>query len=509
MISRAIRITTSSTVLSRVLGMVRDMVTAYRFGASVVMDALVLALRVPDLFRRLFGEGVLGASLIPPFASLLDHPRQAWRFLTGALLAAAVAALGVVLTCEAVCLWLSFGDLDEGQSLALELTARLLPYLIFVCVLSQLAAALQALGRFTAPALVSCVLNIGWITACFAGPSWTEGQANWARLLATAVLVSGAAQVGWLLADLHRAGFRLLLPDQAARDLLKRSMWSLLPVAVAIAATQINTTVDGLAAWLFGQSGQLETGAATAIYYGERLFMLPVGVVGIATAVVYFPTMCQLVGQQQLDELAVAVRGALRGMWLLAVPASIGLMLLARPVVGLLLERGAFEAEAGARAASAAAAYGAGIWAFAALPLLVRVELALGRPRRAAVAGVAGVALNILLVVGWGRHGEQVLAATTVAAAVLQTIWLLTSISQTIPLDLTRLAPFLTRTLVAAALMAGLVISVRDRWITPAPAALPLIALIVAAAGLHLVVERLLRRVLPDPPDPPSPQISR
>ena len=522
-IFRGLKITAAGTMLSRVLGMIRDMLTAYRFGASATMDALVLALRVPDLFRRMFGEGVLGASLIPIFSQRLKDREEAWKFLSAAMLATTLIPLGVVAVGEAYCGWqcgwqweqtpLSTDLTDPTSSqatdrlLATKLTALLLPYVVLVCLLAQLAAALHALNRFTAPSLVSCVLNLGWIAACWFAPHWSDQQSEQAKFLALGVLASGILQVTWLFVDLTRQGWRPLWPNADAWRGARRSAAALLPAGIAISSTQINTTIDGLAAWWLSHDGALSIGAASAIYFGERMFMLPVGVVGIATAVVLYPTLCQMADARKLDEMARHVHQALRGMWLLAIPSSVGLALLAPPVVTLLLQRGEFTAEDGQRAAWVAASYGAGIWAFAVLPLLARVELALQRPWTAATAGLATIAANGVTAVWIGRlGGEWTLAFTTSALAVLQLAWLLFSVRRSVPIAWKAIAPSLLRSCLAALIMGGWILCARNQWLnadaqeTTGRWALlaTLLAVIGVGAAIHLGCERLLRKVIFD-----------
>lgn len=522
-ILRGLKVTASGTMLSRVLGMARDMATAYRFGASSVMDALVLALRIPDLFRRMFGEGVLGASLIPSLNPLLADRPRAWKFITAALLTTSLIPLSVVLAGELLCgwrIWSSSVSAPTHTTLGWQLTALLLPYVILVCMLAQLAAALHAMHRFTAPSLVSCVLNLGWIAACLVAPWWSTDQAAQARLVVLAVVGSGIVQVAWLAGDLAGQGWRLHWPNGEAWSAARRSLAVMLPAGLSISATQMNTTLDGLSAWWLSQLGKLPTGAASAVYFGERMFMLPVGVVGVATAVVLYPTLCQMASESREEEIAEQVHRALRGLWLLAAPASVGLAILAPAAVAILLERGEFRAEDSRRAAQVAAAYGLGIGAFSILPLLARVELALRRPWRAAGGGIAAVLANAILIVGFGsRWGEAGFALSTSACAALQLLWLLSSVRQVIPLSLRAMAPCVLRVSLAAAAMGCAIYPWRAQWLkcgnlslpglsdspwfeTPWAAAATLVAVIALGAAVHLSVERVLRILLPDPPSP-------
>lgn len=506
---RGIRLTRLGTLLSRVLGMLRDVVTAYRFGAGGVMDALVLALRAPDLFRRLFGEGVLAATLVPRFTERLDDPQRAWRFLALSLQQVCLLALLVVTAGEVLCgaFWAA-----GAEPLAMQLTALLLPYVILVCAVAQLAAALQAVGRFAAPALVSCVLNLGWISACLAAPLLSRDPAAQARMLAVAVLVSGVVQVVWLRSRLASAGWKMGRAATSAssegtgerRD-IREGLWQLAPAAVALSATQINTTVDSLWAWGLTTRQALAPGAAAAIYFGERLLMLPVGVVGVATAVVLYPTLCRLAHADNLAELAAETRRRLRGIVLLALPASAGLALLARPIVQVLLERGEFQSDSTARAAAVTAAYAVGIVPIAMLPLLVRVELALGSARRAALPAAGAVAANLAAApVSAAWAGEAGLALTTSAVAALHAAWLLARLIRRLPLSVGGLAADFWPPALAAGGM-GLAVWRLAPWVSAADGAAQAWRLFLAVAlgaAIHLGLARLL--VAASGSDPPG-----
>src|SRR5882672_8002373 len=186
--------TSLGTLASRVLGVVRESAAAALLGLSKdgIMDAYVVAFRIPNLFRRLFGEGAMTASYLPEFAANLERDRQsAWRLLSaaGVLLAAALVVL--VLAAEGICglLWLVYGD-SPGMRLSLGLTATMLPYTIFICLAALAAATLQALGEFRLPAIVPSVLNICWLVgAWFIAPQVTADSRQQAYIMAGCVLV--------------------------------------------------------------------------------------------------------------------------------------------------------------------------------------------------------------------------------------------------------------------------------------------------------------------------------
>jgi putative peptidoglycan lipid II flippase len=208
-----VRITGLGTLASRALGMVRDIATAALFGLARggVMDAFVVAFRVPNLFRRLFGEGALAASYLPVLSAQLERDRQtAWQLTSVILTWLTVVLLAIFLLAEAVCalIFALWGDVP-GIALVVGLTAALLPYMVLICLTAQAAATLQALGHFTMPALAPVVLNVCWLAGIgVAALLFTDRVTQQGYVLAISVLVGGVIQLTMQLVPLYRYGFR-------------------------------------------------------------------------------------------------------------------------------------------------------------------------------------------------------------------------------------------------------------------------------------------------------------
>ncbi|MDA7950876.1 MAG: murein biosynthesis integral membrane protein MurJ [Pirellulaceae bacterium] len=449
--------TTLATLLSRILGMVRDVVMAAIFGmsGSRVMDAFVMAFRGPDLFRRLFAEGILSVSYLPDFTRLWQEDRPgAWRlfsgvfyFLLGGLL---IVTIGIEVILGGILYW---ANLSESTRLTLELSVIFFPYILFVCLLGQLSATLHGLLHFRLPALAPVVLNTIWLLTLGVGVwSFTDAKAQ-VYTLAFGILLAGGVNLIWHWKLLRKKGLFLSSP----RDQRERT-WGVFrrffPMAIGLSAIQLNTLFDGIMAWAFTKSaasipGSLESagynggrwleffswdgtlalsqGAATATYYGERLYMLPVGLLGVVVATISYPLLVKLAqqkgGKERLGEVLVQ---RMQLLFFLALPASVGLAMLSYETVALLFQRGAFSEADTIRTAAVVASYGVGIWAFSLLPLLVRSYFALGSytiPLWVTIGVLgAGIVTNLPLLYFFQEWG---MALGTSCLAIVQTFLLM------------------------------------------------------------------------------------
>ncbi len=305
--------TSLGTLASRVLGLLRDIATASLLGMGEggVMDAFVVAFRVPNLLRRIFGEGALAASFLPVFSAEYQRaPPRGWRLLSALFAWLAIVLALFVVVAEALCLaWWSSLESGAPATLLAGLLAAMLPYLVFVCLAAQASAALQARFEFRTPALAPLLLNVCWLLAAwFVAPRFAPDKMAQAYVLAVAVLISGVLQLAVQWPALRRLGFRFEYDWPASRDAFWLVVGTTLPVALGLAVTQLNTLADSLIAWgLSAEAGgartiswlghrvsyPLETGAASAIYYGERFYQLPVGILGVAVATVIYPLLAR------------------------------------------------------------------------------------------------------------------------------------------------------------------------------------------------------------------------
>lgn len=468
-------VVSAMTVLSRILGLVRDIAMAQLFGLSPIMDAFTVAFRIPNLSRKLFGEGALATSFIPVFARELQSQDRitAWRLASAVLgwLTFFLTIL-VVLGEWGLAAWIWYGGVSDETRLLIELTALMLPYLILICVASQVGAVLNSLGRFGWPATVPVILNLVWLIGAWWLTPWFAAPESQARMLGMCILVSGLLQLAVQWPALRATGFRFQWNWQPARPQVREIIWTMLPVVLGLSITQINTFSDSLIAWGFSQpigdpsavmpipghpSYPLAAGAVSALYYGERMYQFPLGVFGVALGTAIFPMLARHAARNEMDNLREDLSLGLRLVLVIGVPASAALMWLAHPIARCLFERGEFSPADTARTAQIIAAYGSGVWAYCGLLILQRGCYAVGDRATPLKLGLISVGVNLVLnlTLIW-FVGERGLAASTSICAQLQVVALIWSVQSRVGrLDWRSLQHCALRTLVATALMSA------------------------------------------------------
>ncbi|HEV2301520.1 MAG TPA: murein biosynthesis integral membrane protein MurJ [Stellaceae bacterium] len=388
------------TLVSRIFGFARDVLSAAILGAGPVADAFFVALRLPNLFRSLFAEGAFSAAFVPAFASAVAErgAQEARHFAEDALAVLLAALLGFLLLAEifmpAVMRVMApgFAALPAKFALAVELARITFPYLLFIALVALEGGILNSLDRFAAVAATPILLNLFLIAALLVLRHWRSTDGH---VLAWAVCAAGLAQFLWLALACARAGATLRLPRPRLTPAVRQTLKIMMPGVVGAGVTQLNLLISTALASL------LPTGSVAYLYYADRLNQLPLGVVGIAVGTAILPALSR---QIRLGEIEGALATQNRGVELalfLTVPAGLALILLASPILAALFERGAFGASATAATAAALAAYAVGLPAF----VLVRV-LAPGffarrdtaTPVRVAIAAMlTNFALTLLL----------------------------------------------------------------------------------------------------------------
>ncbi len=437
-----LRIVALSTLASRVLGMFREIASARLFGVGPIWDAFSFAFLIPNLARRLFGEGALSAAFLPVFARQLEadahgDPRSAWQLASAVFSLLAVVLTGLVLTGELVLWGLSraFSGHAETQ-LMLGLTAVMLPYSLLICLAAQVTAVLHALGNFKWPALVPVVLNICWIASIWlVDPLFEPDRVAQIYALAVCIVGAGVLQLALQWPSLRKLGFRFDRRWQAVRPAVGEIARAMLPVTLGLSITQINTVLDRLIAWTLmapakgtwaiplplGLAYPLEAGAVSALYFGERVYQFPLGVFGVALGTVLFPLLSRHAARGEIDRVRDDLSLGLRLVIAIGLPASAGLVLVAEPLTRLLYQHGEFSALDTARVAPILVAYGAGVWAYCAIPVLYRGFYAVGERKIPIQVGLIAVgldlALNLSLIWPWGERG---LASSTAISATIQ-----------------------------------------------------------------------------------------
>jgi putative peptidoglycan lipid II flippase len=484
-----LRIVASSTLLSRVLGMFREIASARLFGLGPIWDAFSFAFMIPNLARRLFGEGALSAAFLPAFARQLESDSDpgrssAWQ-LASAVFALLAAGLLVLVIAGELLLWILsclFAGHNDTQ-LMLGLTAVMLPYALLICLAAQVTAVLHAVGHFTWPALVPVVLNVCWIATIWLVDPWFEpDRIKQVYALAVCIVIAGILQLALQWPTLRRMGYRFTRRWQAVRPAVGEIARALVPVTLGLSITQINTVLDRLIAWTltqsadgssasilpFGLSYPLRPGAVSALYFGERVYQFPLGVFGVALGTVLFPLLSRHAARGEFERLRDDLSLGLRLVIAIGFPASAGLVLVSLPLTQALFQHGQFTADDAARTAGILVAYGAGVWAYCGIPLLYRGFYAVGERRIPVIVGLAAVVvdltLNLSLIWPWAERG---LAASTAISAALQVACLAWLIQMRVGrLDWRGLAATGARSLLATGVMSAVCLAAL--WMIPA-----------------------------------------
>ena len=419
------KIIAAATFLSRVLALVRESVFAYIFGTKGAMDSWAVAFMVPNLFRRLFGEGALSAAFIPIYSEALESGDKelAQRLGRATLWLLLVTLSGVVLVGELVILGLGwiFGD-NPDTALTLILAAIVLPYVILICLVALIGGMLNARYHFSCPALAPVILNVFMIAAAL----WVTGLlgGDLSRkifALCVGVMVGGVAQLILVLVPLKRMGVSLRWLWQPQMEQIARIVKLTGPMVLGLGVLQINALMDYLwVTWLAAPPGQILTtigsrvvyypetaGARAVLYYSQRLYNVPLGVFGIALATAVFPYFTSYAGRGDHAGLVKTLVKGLRLVAFIGVPATVGLMIISRPIVefilggglsGILtLGPGQFDASGVTRVSTTLAFYCLGIWAYCGVHVVVRGFYALQDTITPVKVGAALVALNIPL----------------------------------------------------------------------------------------------------------------
>ncbi len=449
-----------ATMASRVLGLARDMVFATLFGAGDQMDAFRVAFRIPNLVRDLFAEGAMSAAFVPTFTRefTLNGMESAWRLgrLVISMLVVVTGAVSIAGILGADPLTRLFaGDyaLVPGKlELTVTLTRVMFPFLVLVALAVAFMGMLNALRQFFVPALSPALFNVGSIIGAFAFVPFMPWM-GWPPMLGLAfgTLLGGLLQAAVQWPALRRAGFRLrfeLAPrDPGVREVLRL----MVPGTVGLAAVQVNIFVNTVLA-----TGQ-GTGAVSWLDYAFRLMYLPIGLFGVSIATAAVPAISGFAARNDVAGMRATVSSGLRLMLMLNVPATLGLVVLASPIVRLIYERGRFTAADTAATAAGLMFYAPGLIGYSAVKIVSPTFYALRDSRTPVMASMVSVAANVVLNVTLVRVlGYRGLALGTALASLLNAallLWLLRG--RLDGLEGRRVATTLLKIAVASLVMAG------------------------------------------------------
>ncbi len=408
------------TLVSRVLGLARDVVLASWFGASRATDAFFVAFKIPNFLRRLFAEGSFSLAFVPVLSeyreradhaalkSLIDATAGCMIAVLLGLTAVGVLAAPMLITVFAP----GFADQPEQQHLAGEMLRVTFPYLLFVALTALAGGILNSLGRFAIPALTPALLNVSLIVAAVAFSSHFDEPV---KALAWGVLAAGILQLAVQLPVLARHGVLPIPRPDFAHPGVRRILKLMVPTLFGSSVAQINLLFDVLIASLLVEA------SISWLYYGDRLMEFPLGLFGVALSVVILPTLSSQHARASSADFRATLNWAVTLGWLIALPAAVGLAVLAGPIAATLFGYGAFGAEDVRMTSLALTAYCAGLPAFIGVKILAPGFYARQNTRTpvriAVIALAANMGLNIVFVLAltaWlagGRFDDGLFAA--------------------------------------------------------------------------------------------------
>ncbi len=371
-ILKSASIITLVTIASRVLGYIRDQRLTLLLGTTLAADSFVLAYRIPNLLRRLVGEGSMTASFIPVFTSYMaDKPREeVWEFAnklfwTLAILLAALTVLGMVFSPGVIHVFTVFGKSQMQWDEAIYLNRIIFPYIFFIGLAALAMAILNCFHVFGVPAATPILLNIS-IIVCSVGAVWRYFK-DPAVSLAVGVLIGGALQFVVQVPLLVRHGMRFQWGLSFTHPGVRAVARLMVPGFFGIGISQVNFFVDTI----FATASRMPRGSITALYVADRVMELVLGGYAIAVATAILPMMSHQAAARDYETMKKTFGFALRIVSFITVPAAVGLIILRIPIIRVLFEHGRFVPESTRLTARALLYYAMGLPAFAAIKLIV------------------------------------------------------------------------------------------------------------------------------------------
>src|SRR6266699_3322593 len=417
--TRAAGVVGLAVLCSRVLGLAREQIFAALFGGGRVMDAFTIAFRIPNLLRDLFAEGALSTAFVTVFSrtAALQDTAAAWRLADKVATLTAVSLSAITVTGIATAPWLVAAlapGFDPGKAaLTVTLTRIMYPFILLVSLAALVMGMLNARNVFGMPAMASSFFNLGSIVSGVLLGYWLDPHFGARAILGLAIgtLVGGTLQLVVQLPALRRAGHSFH-PDFHWRDPGVRSILRLMgPSVIAASTTQLNVLVNSVFA------SQLGDGPTFWLTVAFRLMQRPLGIFGVALGTVALPLLARMAATGNTEAFRSELARGMRLTFLMTIPSSIGLMVLAEPIISVLYQHGRFGAH---ESAEALRFYAIGLCGYAALKVLVNAFYALERRRTPMLVSFLAVGLNLALNwtltvrFNWGHRG---LALSTACVA--------------------------------------------------------------------------------------------
>lgn len=431
---RSAGIVSVAVAISRVSGLVREVVLAAMFGAGAAFDAFRIGFTIPNLTRDLFAEGALSAAFVPVFTRYLaTKTREEARVLANLVTTALIVVIGSVCAIGiAFSPWLveliapGFHDTPGKFELAVTMTRVMFPFLLLVALSAEAMGILNACNQFGVPAMSSTFFNIGSIISGLILGKVIGPQLGITPIegMAYGVVVGGAMQLLAQVPSLHRAGFRFRLQFDWSHSGLRQIFRLMAPAILGNAAVQINITVNNN----FASRLPDPNGPVSWLGYAFRFMQLPLGIFGVAIASATLPSISRSAAANDMDEFRDTLSRSLGMVFVLTIPSAVGLAVLGESIVGAVYQMGAFTAFDTSQTARALACYAIGLVGYSVTKVLSPGFYALHDARTPMLISVASVALNfltILLMLTVAHLGHEGLALSTSIVAIVSSVVLL------------------------------------------------------------------------------------
>lgn len=442
------------TLVSRVLGLVRDAAIAAMFGASAATDAFFVAFKIPNLFRRLFAEGAFSQAFVPVLAShkTRDSTDEVRRLVDAVFSALALVLLGItaIFVVAAPFFITIFAPGFVGDASRFDLSVSLLrltsPYLLFIALTALVSGVLNTYGRFALPALTPALLNVSFIgCTIWLAPRLDEPV----FALAVAVGIGGALQLGFQLAGAWRIGMLPRPTLKLRHPGVKRILVLMGPAVFGVSVAQINFLVDTFVASF------LQQGSISWLYYADRLMEFPLGIFGIALGTVILPHLSEHHARNEHAGFSDTLDWGLRAVLTVTLPSAVGLAVLAGPILSTLFEYGEFTAHDVTQSSYALMTYAAGLTGFIMVKVLAPGYYARQDTRTPVKIGVVAMLTNVVLcaLLAWPLKHAGLALATSIAAFVNSSLLLRGLLQRGVYRPRPGWAPFALRIVVACTLM--------------------------------------------------------
>ncbi len=390
-----------AVMCSRVLGLVREQIFAGMFGAGLAYDAFVVAFRIPNLLRDLFAEGALSAAFITVFTDYDTNrsKEETWQLASNvlvffAMLLSALTLVGIFFAEPLVNLLAAdFANIDGKKELTVILTRIMMPFLVFISMAAVVMGILNSKGKFFVPAMASAFFNLGSIV----------GGVSLALILpkfgypaiigmACGTLLGGLLQLSIQFPTLLKCGFKFTPRLRIKDPGLKRIITLMIPAIIGLSPTQINIFINT------NFASSCVEGSVSWLNYAFRLVQLPIGVFGVALSIAAMPVLARHAAKKDINGMKETMVSSLTMVFSLTIPATIGLMLLAEPIIHIIFERGAFTAFDTVATANTLTLYAIGLFAYSSNKILVPVFYALEDTKYPLIASFIAVGANILII---------------------------------------------------------------------------------------------------------------